>query len=225
MDLFDVLDQEWRTLNLQPSTAATYKTWQDHTPLFGLWPGPDALMWAARRCGESAVSDTLLAHLAARANNDDLAARTVLQALVPGLKLIVARHHWLTDPEDLEATTVAIAWERIRNYPIRRRPRRIAANIILDTGQRLRRSLPDRLRSELPTGTANVSTDDYDLIDTIDLTRRTVDPLTADVILRTRCLDQPVRALADDYELTASALRERRRRGEIRVRRALKAMR
>ena len=58
----------------------------------------------------------------------------MLQALLPGLKRLAGRLLL----EAASATSsgrslLAHCWERIRSYPLERRPRRIAANLLLDT--------------------------------------------------------------------------------------------
>jgi hypothetical protein len=80
---------------------------------------------------DRAVADAVLVALVRRAPRDDLAARAVLQALRPGLIHVAQRLGAMDDP-DATAELVAVALERIRNYPLERRPRQVAANVILD---------------------------------------------------------------------------------------------
>lgn len=73
--------------------------------------------------------DVALADLLARhAAGDALAGRVVLQAMIGKLVLLAARDsvHQLGD-------YVAECWLRLGSYPLRRRPRRIAANLAMDT--------------------------------------------------------------------------------------------
>lgn len=73
--------------------------------------------------------DAVLADLLARhAAGDELAGRVVLQAMVGKLVLLAARDgaHQLGD-------YLAECWLRLGSYPLRRRPRRIAANLAMDT--------------------------------------------------------------------------------------------
>ncbi|MDZ7734465.1 MAG: hypothetical protein U5R31_16580 [Acidimicrobiia bacterium] len=75
------------------------------------------------------------------APGDDLAARTLLQMLLPGLvrlKATVGR----ADP-DATHEFVALAWERIRTYPTTRQGS-VAANVVLDVRKRY-------VKSRVPT--------------------------------------------------------------------------
>jgi hypothetical protein len=81
--------------------------------------------------------------LAARAvEGDELAARVLLQLLLPGARRL-ARKWWALGSEaGREAAAVAAVYDRIRCYPIARRPAKIAANVLLDAAELLRRQVP-----------------------------------------------------------------------------------
>ncbi len=51
----------------------------------------------------------------------------VLQALMPGLKMLMATYRWSASPEDVATAVIEAAFERIRHYPYQRRPARVAA--------------------------------------------------------------------------------------------------
>jgi hypothetical protein len=80
------------------------------------------------------TADRRLASLVADAAEDPLAARIVLQRLLPGLLSIArrrgGRHGALT--LRLYHELLGNAWLVIRCYPIERRPHRVAANILRD---------------------------------------------------------------------------------------------
>ena len=85
-------------------------------------------------------ADRILFWLVCRASTDDLAARTVLACMMPGAKNLMCCYLWAHADADDSATSVLEAmWERIRTYPCERRPAKIAANIQLDTRQRISR--------------------------------------------------------------------------------------
>lgn len=63
-----------------------------------------------------------------------LAARTVLQAMLGKVVLMAA-----ADPETGVQAYVVAMWERIRTYPLNRRPRHISANLALDARKFARR--------------------------------------------------------------------------------------
>lgn len=78
--------------------------------------------------------DAYLSQLVTIAKDDDLAARIVLQRIMPGLVSIAVRRapivtHGLNGAFDLIVST---AWIVIRQFPIERRTRRVAANLLMD---------------------------------------------------------------------------------------------
>ena len=78
---------------------------------------------------------------------DPLAARLVLQALLPGLKAVAGRLLFDADERDAVWSALLVhCWERIRRYPLERRPTRIAANTLLDTLQKTTRELKRQSR-------------------------------------------------------------------------------
>ncbi len=91
-----------------------------------------------RDCANAA--DRVLYRLVCRGLTDDLAARTVLACMMPGAKNLTCGYLWAHDNADEAAAAVLAAmWERIRTYPCERRPVKVAANIQLDTSQRMSR--------------------------------------------------------------------------------------
>jgi DNA-directed RNA polymerase specialized sigma24 family protein len=137
--LFDLLEREWPQLERSASASIALRRWGSEEPALAFERLGDLVAFAggadARR-GDGA-SDPMLAALARRAPSDDLAARVLLQVLLPGLKALAARYQWMGGPEEASAAAVVAAYERIRTYPIDRRPARIAANVLADTRQQL----------------------------------------------------------------------------------------
>lgn len=80
------------------------------------------------------LADQRLAELVAEAAHDPLAARIVLQRLLPGLVSIARRRgrQRFALTVRLYNELLATAWIVIRCYPIHRRPQRVAANLLLD---------------------------------------------------------------------------------------------
>ena len=79
--------------------------------------------------------DHLLWHLVCLASVDELAARIVLQRIMPPLMSIAQRRGRIL-PGGVTAAIdeiMAVAWETIRTFPHERRTRKIAANLVLDT--------------------------------------------------------------------------------------------
>jgi len=92
-------------------------------------------------CGDDrtvpdALADVVLASVIGRAvGGDRLAARVVLQRVVPALMRRAAGRSKRTEKAlgDLFDDFVAAAWVVICEYPLDRRPRKIAVNVIRDT--------------------------------------------------------------------------------------------
>lgn len=85
-----------------------------------------------------------------------LAARTVLQAMMPAVKNLTAKFStcgaW--SPEETAAVVVAAMWERIRCYPVDRRTRKVSANLTLDTRQRVWRTGYKLVHGRMPRSRA-----------------------------------------------------------------------
>lgn len=86
----------------------------------------------------------LLALLRLQQEGDRLAGRVVVQAMVPKLVLMAVR-----DPEASFDDYLAALWLRVATYPIARRPRRVAANLALDSLKSVKANRPRALR-DLP---------------------------------------------------------------------------
>ena len=99
--------------------------------------------------------DAALIQLLIAAKADQLAARVVLQRMLPGLVTIARRKSYsFAHRVDVLDDLIANAWGIILKYPVERRPRRVLANLLCDTSfetfvrpQRLRSS------SEVPVRT------------------------------------------------------------------------
>jgi len=150
--VFALLAAEWTGLASSPIPAV----WQRHPALAlaGVFrPTIGDLLQITERRDDLAASDRVLAALArlasgagdaeapdvSGARHDPLAARTLLQMLLPGAKALARRLSWLGDAQERAAAITATLYEQIRTYPIQRRPARIAANLLADTHQRLLR--------------------------------------------------------------------------------------
>lgn len=95
-----------------------------------------------RQAGPAHADRVLLALVSRAVDGDELAARVLLQLLLPGVRRL-ARQWWaLGDYDERAAAAVAAVYRRIRNYPLARRPGRVAANVLLDAARELRRAVP-----------------------------------------------------------------------------------
>lgn len=150
------LDSEWRHLAHSRATAAVLRSWGTREPALAGWADLDELRAAVHHRADPVRADRLLAALvrlaAVDGHDDRLAARTVLQLLVPGaVRLARSIIPYAGD----NATALGLVFAElaigIRTYPWRRRPHHVAANLLLDCRQRLSRRYRRAMR-ETPVG-------------------------------------------------------------------------
>lgn len=145
--VFTQLDHEWAAIVRRRSTSTELA---EACALAGV-AAPTELVRAVRRANPE-QADAVLASLARRSQaGSDVAARALLQLLLPGTCRLASRWWALGSAEERAAAAVAAVFDRIRRYPIHRRPARIAANVLLDANQDLariaRRVTADRQRT------------------------------------------------------------------------------
>lgn len=150
------LDAEWEQLAGSFRAARALRRWAEREPMLASFPDLHWLRATVHDRGTPERSDHLLGALvrlaAVDGGDDQLAARTVLQLLLPGaLRLAGTVAAASRDPVDAEAAVLAELMIGIRTFPWRRRRRAIAANLLLDTRQRLFRSR-HRTGREVATG-------------------------------------------------------------------------
>ena len=118
----EALDREW--CELVRDHRETAVRWADrHDPLASCRTLDDVL--SAARLNSDPVLAALLAEVS---SGDQVAGRVVLQALVGRMVRMAQR-----DPRSSVDDYLALLWCVINNYPLQRRPVRIAANLSLDT--------------------------------------------------------------------------------------------
>jgi hypothetical protein len=137
VSVFDLLDQEWRRLRSDERAAR-------RLPEVGEAAGGarslDGVERFVRTAGPADADRVLVALVARSVEGDALASRVLLQLLLPGVRRL-ARTWWvLGDAEERAAAAVAATYDRIRRYPLARRPRRVAANVLMDAAADLRRA-------------------------------------------------------------------------------------
>jgi DNA-binding CsgD family transcriptional regulator len=133
------LDREWHALNRCPDALQRARGWGLGVPFRTL---DDVVLATGFRTQpvlgavcQDRVGDSVLAALLRAARTDVVAARVVLQRLLPGLLSRASR--WgteraggSTDPFD---ELLSVAWTVIREFPLDRRPRHLASNLLRDT--------------------------------------------------------------------------------------------
>lgn len=127
------LETEWGRLVYSPRALAAVNSWKlIDTRFWSLDEVLQAAGYRGKKCDP--VADQVLAGIVRRAGHDPLAARIVLQRVLPPIVAIARRRGKLRSIGFDVALGLALshAWEIIRAYPIERRPAKIAANIVRD---------------------------------------------------------------------------------------------
>src|SRR5690606_32745324 len=138
-NVFDLLDDEWRRLSRHRGAARRL------APVCAAAGGSVSLGDIERfvRAAHPVDADRVLLALVRRAvERDELAARVLLQLLLPCTRALARRGWALGEADERAAAAVTAVYHRICNYPLARRPGRVAANILMDAAQELRRAVP-----------------------------------------------------------------------------------
>lgn len=120
------LNEEWATLARSPRARRALMRWTARHPELGPVASIDEFVDTRSRPDWGAEA---LRVLAIEAPDDEVAARTLLQALLGGVVRVVAGV--VHDDPDSVGEVVSIAWNRIRTYP-RHRSGPVASNVLLD---------------------------------------------------------------------------------------------
>jgi hypothetical protein len=135
--VFELLEREWRGLAADEGAARELGAVCDAA-------GGAATLGQVEtyvRAAGPRDADRVLAALVARAvDGHALAARVLLQLLLPGARRLARRWWALGDRDERAAAAIAAVYDRIRRYPLERRPARVAANVLMDAELDLRRA-------------------------------------------------------------------------------------
>jgi hypothetical protein len=207
------LDAEWQRIARGPAARRALRRWAElHPDLHGAAHLDDLL----ERRRDPAAAPGILAALADLALTDELAARTLLQALLPGL-VRMASSTGYDDPAAIE-DIVSLAWERIRTYPIAR-PGPVAGNILLDVKKRYRqhRTIDAPRSPELPvevTGATRSAEDEVvDRIafrDLLAAQRKVVGERGLRAVVRTRVFGLSLADVAAEENVRVHTITQRR---------------
>lgn len=232
MNIIDRLEDEWRTLRDAPVMAAALARWRTVDPRLGFESIRGLVAAVERRDDEERV-DEVLAALVGLARGDDCAARVVLQLLLPGCKAMM-RGIPRREADERTAVVAAALFDRIRTYPLERRPRRIAGNILMDVWHRLLRWEGDRRTGHasierLPESMQPMAQQPEPATEAVALLdwavrRGHLDRESARLIALTRLAGVSVESVAAAHGLNAQSLRRRRQRAEQRLRAAALAL-
>jgi DNA-directed RNA polymerase specialized sigma24 family protein len=140
------LHREWQVITVRPSVLRRARTWDLGVPFHslddviaatGYWAGREARLASAvtgsgeLRADAEDRANEVMARLLLSARVDEVAARVVLQRLLPGL--IARARRWSARPAggtDALDELLAAAWTVIRTFPVERRPGHLVANLL-----------------------------------------------------------------------------------------------
>jgi hypothetical protein len=133
------LQREWDHLATSPAALASVRRWQLWSPdarslddlLLRCGYGTRTTRTGTTGTGTSGPADAVLRDLVRLAATDTLAARVVLQRLLPGISSMSRRNRRPgTGVLDSADEAVSTAWTVIRLYPIEQRPTYVAVNLL-----------------------------------------------------------------------------------------------
>ena len=222
----DSIDRDWQRELHSPLFRSRFASWREVEPALSGFADAAALVRFLRGSGAAAEKDRVLCALLARARTEPIAGRVVLEAMLPGLKNLAGRI--LVDAREREevwSALMACAWKRIRTYPVERRPRKVASNLLLDclrgtlgalSGARhdsLRLTWPALGELEAPVKCEG----DVDALLDEAITAGAVSEDEAELILATRIDGVPLSVLAGSQGVRFDTLKHRRNRAERRL--------
>lgn len=222
--IFDRLDAEWLVIIRARVAKEALRSWAVQDETLAGYRNLGALA-AAHATAAPGAADRTLAALARRAPTDPLAARVMLQLLLPGCRALTRVVPYAGgEPDERAAAVVAAAFSRIRTYPIERRPARIALNVLLDTRKALSGRRSHLVEVPMPTEDL-LEFDDADpqwpsaahelldvLIDAVD--QGCLDRSAAQLIALTRIAGRSCHEIAERRGSHPGSIRRRRQLAE-----------
>jgi hypothetical protein len=131
------LNLEWARLSVAAESTASVATWGAVSPALNGAGSLEGVLSRVWQVDVEARDEVLLALLELSRDGDQLAGRTVLQAMLGKAVRVAAcaanRPDLRGDQEEALACAVSSLWLVIATYPIARRRSRVAANLALDT--------------------------------------------------------------------------------------------
>jgi hypothetical protein len=225
--LFDALCREWRLLGSDRAAASRLPDACRAAGGARTLQAVESYVHGSGPAEADRVLLSLVGHAVRKVPPNDLAARALLQLLLPGTRNLARRWWALGDTEERAAAAVAAVYGRIRNYPLERRPGRVAANILMDAAQDMRRHVPSADVTLKDPTTTDWLTDPPGLASApmnpaLELFEVLADAVShgllavsdAQLIARTRSGGHRIEDIADSHELTARTLWARRKRAE-----------
>ena len=222
----DLLERDWLRELAGPVLSEHMRQWRAQEPALRPFERPMSLLGYLGPATPARGKDVVLCALLRRAREDPLAARVVLQTLLPGLKRRFARILIDADErEELWSMLLERAWVRIRDYPVARLPWHIAGNLTLSAMRDVLRTLEkegERASSTAgePSGAIpdrDQGVGDIDALLDAAAYAGAISVEEAELIARTRIDRVPLSQCARSAGVAYDALRVRRRRAERRL--------
>ncbi|KAA0235953.1 MAG: hypothetical protein EDR02_02010 [Actinobacteria bacterium] len=213
------LNDEWSAIAGSPAARRALMRWTSTYAVLGPADDLDDVITLGFRPHEGPEVRRALATLAP---SDEVAARTLLQALLGGLCNLAQRIGRDADAID---DVVHLAWERIRTYPAHRRGS-VSGNVLLDVRKRYNRQQDNAMPRRIAMGCANLEPSAEDRV----VTKAFFEELAAageksgvsnevlDTIIRSRVGGESMADLAAEQQVSLKVLWHRRWRGEARLR-------
>lgn len=218
------LNEEWATVASSPAARRALMRWTSRNPALATAHSVDDFVDTRTR---PRWGDQALRVLAAEAPDDEIAARTLLQALLGGLvRLATQVAH---DDPDAVGEVVSMAWNRIRTYPSQRCGP-VAGNVLLDVRKELLRTRVDGLAIPNDEAVSRSSVDPAQTPEEVVVEKAVIEELFAArdrglvsgaalaTIFRTRVGGESLVEVAADMDMSADAMWRRRTRAERRLR-------
>lgn len=229
MDLVPVelLERDWQRTLASGIVAEHLRRWQRAEPALSRFKSPGQLISYLRSSRSGDRQDAVLGALVRQSRTDPIAARLVLQRLLPALKRravrVIAN---ATELEELWSLLLAQMWEQIRTFPIERLPRHVAANLVLSSMRNSVRLLAsERVTADLNRGVVDETPDrrpdaaafGIDGVLAGAVQAGAISGVEAELIAATRIDGRPLGPIAAREGLCLNTLVQRRRRAERRL--------
>jgi len=219
--LLDELEADWDRIADDPTQLHKIAPLQRRAGVETL-RALQAWTWRGKR---QDINTVLLALARRSRDGDHFAARVLLHLLWPGVLALTGRWQALGDVDERASAVVAAVYARVCSYPCERRPRSVAANVLLDAEKELRRQAQCRLVEPIgldPIG-ANVAAPTQatsaaeDLLELLAhaVAVNVLSPLDARLVAENRIAGRPVAAIGGDRHVRA--LQRQRRAAEARL--------
>ncbi|MFE5309828.1 hypothetical protein [Isoptericola sp. NPDC056578] len=164
------LTREWAELHQLASTRSTVRRWSRTEQALAGFARPGDIVDAIDAAEYAQKDEMLIALVRLFQGGQQLAGRTVLQAMLPKLMRVADRVATPTSSkdtwdEDRRHIAVAEFWDVMSTYPTHRRPRRVASNLSLDTLHRVTRTAPGAPEISVPPTELPGASSDHALVD------------------------------------------------------------